>query len=249
MSSLLVPPPRDGRCARRTPRGSAVALALVVLAAACSAPPLAEEVELPAAAPAPLEVRRRLAFDDVVRVDVYEQPGLSTGPDGRRIDYEGNLDLPLLGPVFVVGLSISEARALLEERAARFVKRPSVAVTVVAYAPRLFYVLGEVQASGAYEISAPTTALQAVARAGGLTRLADREEVVVLRARDGKLSVHRFDAATPGADGHYAIEPGDLIFVRESGAGTFQQQIMPYLQGLAPPFTAAASLFLVADNT
>jgi protein involved in polysaccharide export with SLBB domain len=245
MSSLPVTPPPDTR--RGWLCAAAVALALAVLPA-CSAPPLAEKHVLPIPQPAPLEVRRHLAYDDVVRVEVYLHPGLSTSPEGRRIDYEGNLDLPLLGPIPLVGLTVSEARAQLEERAARFVQRPSVAVTVVAYAPRLFYVLGEVQASGAYELSGPTTALQAVARAGGLTRLADREEVVVLRERDGALAVHRFNAQTPDAAGHHPIEPGDLVFVRESGSGTFQQQILPYLQGLAPPFTAAASLFLVADR-
>jgi polysaccharide export outer membrane protein len=239
---MLRPPP-----SRPRPRPRGLAL-LGLLLAACSAPPLAEEVALSPERPVPHEVRRHLACDDVLRVEVFGHPELSTGELGRRVDFDGNLDLPLLGPVAVVGLTVTEARALLHARAEAFVKNASVALNVVEYAPRLFYVLGEVEATGAYELDGPTTALQALARAGGLTRLADAEEVVLLRVRDDRLSVHSFGAATPDPAGLFPVEANDLVFVRESGAGTFQQQIMPYLQGLAPPFTAAASLFLVADE-
>jgi len=231
--------------------GTALALLLNLLTgltAACSAPPLAEEALLPPERPLPHEVRKHLACDDVLRVDVFMHPELSTGELGRRIDFDGNLDLPLLGPVPLVGLTVNEARDALRARAEVYVKDAAVAVNVVEYAKRLFYVLGEVEETGAYELDAPTTALQALARAGGLTRVADDDEVVLLRVQGDRLLVHRFGAGTPDAAGLMPVEAGDLLFVRESGAGTFQEQIMPYLQGLAPPFTAAASMFLVVDD-
>jgi polysaccharide export outer membrane protein len=183
-----------------------------------------------------------------VRVEVFEHPELSSGEAGRRVDYEGNLDLPLLGAVPVVGMTVSEVRDAFQARADRFVKHAAVSVSVVAYAPRLFYVMGEVKAAGAFELRRGNTALQSIAVAGGLTELADREEIVVLRTRVGELHVHSFNAQTPDAAGLFAIEPGDVVFARESGSGTFQQQILPYLQGLAQPFSATVSLFLVAKR-
>ena len=39
-----------------------------------------------------------------------------------------------------------------------------------------------------------------------------------------------------------------MIFVRQSGAGTFRDQILPYIQGIAPPIAAIASLILVYDR-
>ncbi len=218
------------------------------LAAACSAPPLAESGPVEPAPDPPVEVRRRLAYHDLLRIDVYEHPELSSGELGRRIDYDGNVDLPLLGPVRVEGLTLAEAREALQQRADRYLKRASVAVSVMEYSPRLYYVMGEVQKSGPYEITRPTTALQALSHAGGLTKLADEEEIALLRVRDDELVVHLFNAGTPGASGFVPVEPNDLLFVRASGAGTFQDQIAPYLQGLAPPFAAAASLVLVADE-
>ena len=225
----------------------AAALA-TAFALACSAPPLVQEARLEPTTAPPVEVRRHLAFDDVLRVEFYAHRELSTGELGRRIDYDGNIDLPLIGPVQVLGLTLTETRALLEERARNFVKRPSVAVSVVSYSPRLYTVLGEVTSTGAYELKRPITALEAVASAGGLTRYADKDEVVLLRVRDETLTVHNFSVLTPDTLGMVHVEPGDLIFVREDGSGTFQQQIMPYLQGLAPPFAVAASLFLLADG-
>ena len=221
---------------------------LTVLAAACAAPPLAESGPVDPATPPPVEVRRRLTYHDLLRIDVYEHPELSSGELGRRVDYDGNVDLPLIGPVRVEGLTLTEARNALQERTDRYVKRASVAVSVIEYAPRLYYILGQVQETGAFEISRPTTALQALSLAGGLTKTADDEEVVLLRVRDRELVVHVFNAATPSAAGWLPVEPNDLLFVRESGAGTFQKQITPYIQGLSPPFAAAASLFLVADG-
>ena len=191
MSSASQDPPRVGRSSPGLAgRGLLLALALVLVAlAGCKAPPLAEEQEIPEAMPAAPDVRLRLAFDDVVRVEVFEHPELSSGELGRRIDYEGNLDLPLLGPTPLVGLTVSEARETLEARAASFVKHANVAVTVVSYAPRLFYVMGEVKAAGSFELRRPVNALQSLALAGGMTDLADREEVVVLRTVAGRLTV------------------------------------------------------------
>jgi protein involved in polysaccharide export with SLBB domain len=226
---------------------TAVGLCLA-LALGCSAPPLAEPAALAPDRPVPSEVRQRLVPDDVVLVQVYGHPELSTGELGRRVDYDGNLDLPLVGALPVVGRTVSEARALVQEALLRYVKEASVSIAVVEYAPRLFHVLGEVATSGAYELRGPTTALQALTKAGGLTRLADRDEIVLLRVVADELEVHSFSASTPDPRGLFPVQPGDLLFVRESGSGTFQQAMLPYLQGLAPPFAAAASLFLVADN-
>ena len=35
---------------------------------------------------------------------------------------------------------------------------------------------------------------------------------------------------------------------RQSGAGTFQDQIVPYIQGIAPPLAVLTSLILISDQ-
>jgi hypothetical protein len=44
------------------------------------------------------------------------------------------------------------------------------------------------------------------------------------------------------------VHPGDLLFARLSGAGTFRDQLLPIVQTLVPPITGLASLIVVADR-
>lgn len=237
------------------PRSSRTALRALVPAClvaawlqACTAPPLAEGGALDASHPPAPEVRRHLTYDDVLRIEVLGHPELSSGEPGRRVDHDGNVDLPLLGPVRVVGLTVEEARAALHGRAAEFLREPSIAVSVQSYAPRLFHVLGEVNQSGSYSLDRPTTALTALGRAGGLTQDADGEEVTLLRIEDDELVVRVFNAATPGPDGLLPIRPDDLVFVRADGTGTFRQQILPYIEGLSGPLAVAVSALAFSND-
>jgi len=59
--------------------------------------------------------------------------------------------------------------------------------------------------------------------------------------------VHVFDAATPDAGGLVAVRPDDFVFVRQSGAGSFREQILPYLQGVQPVLNSLVNLGLVAN--
>ena len=153
-----------------------------------------------------------------------------------------------MGPVPVSGLTLGQARAAIEGRATIYVRDPAVSVSVLEYAPRQFFVLGAVQTSGAYLLERPLSALQALSYGGGLRVGADHEGVALLRREDDRLEVRFFNAATPGPGGMVGVLPGDVIFVRQTGAGTFQDQVLPYLQGFAPPLSVIASLVLISDG-
>lgn len=222
--------------------------ALLTLVAACKAPPAAESGPIDPQLPPPVGLRDRLGPDDVLQVLIYGHPDLSSAEQGVRVDQDGNVDLPLLGPVPVGGLTIGQARAAIEERATTYVRDPAVSVSVLEYAPHQFFVLGAVQTSGAYLIERPLDALQALSYGGGLRAGADHEQVALLRREDDRLEVRFFNAASPGPDGMVGVLPGDVIFVRQSGAGTFQDQIVPYIQGIAPPLAVLTSLILISDQ-
>ena len=235
-----LPIPILGRMLRRA------ASLFVLVAAGCSAAPPAQPGLIPSAPASTL--RERLASDDILNVTVYGHLDLSSGRPGSRVDHDGNIDLPLIGPVQVVGLTVSEARDAIAARAARYVSEPRVSVSVLQYAPRMVYVLGTVRVSGGFELARPMTALQALSLGGGFASGADHEEIALLRRRGDELEVSFFNAATPGVDGMVAVEPGDVLFVRRSGAGSFREQILPYLQGLGGPLAALGSLILIADR-
>ena len=220
------------------------------LASGCSwaqAPPLAQGT-----------VESRIAEDpspgivlgpgDRVGVLVFLHPEHSTGPEGLRIDPEGRIDLPLVGPVALAGRTTEEARVHLVQELERFVRDPQVSLNVVELASRRVYVFGEMERPGPYPLDRPLTALQALSLAGGFRPGADRARVALLRGTRDGLQVYFFDGATPGTDGLVEVQPDDFLFVRLSGAGTFRDQILPIVQSIVPPITGLASVVVVADQ-
>jgi polysaccharide export outer membrane protein len=93
-----------------------------------------------------------------------------------------------------------------------------VTVTVKDYAIRSVNVTGQVMKAGAMIIPAEQrwTILDAIAYAGGFTRLADQRRIEFTRR--GKTRSFSFDELKKNSDPATAIyvEPGDLIHVQES---------------------------------
>lgn len=231
-------------------RRIAALLSVLALAGACRyfrPPPLAEG-NAPVRVAEASAARIVLAPGDRVSVVVFQHPDSSTPPQGLALDPEGRLDLPLVGPVELAGLTLPEARARLTQEFRRYLREPRVALNLLEAHGRRIYVFGEVDRPGPYPLDRPLTALQALSLAGGFRPGADRDQVALLRGARDALEVYFFDAATPGPDGLVAVQPDDFLFVRLSGAGTFRDQILPIVQSFVPPITGLASLIVVADR-
>lgn len=110
----------------------------------------------------------RLGPGDAVEIEMLGEPGspatASVGPDGK-IYYS------LLNGTFVWGLTLSEARDLLENNLAKYLRvKPEVALTLRTNSSNRVWILGSVQRPGVYALSAPLTVLEAIAEAGGAGR-------------------------------------------------------------------------------
>jgi polysaccharide biosynthesis/export protein len=135
----------------------------------------------PAITVTPLVVNSKLN-DLVYSVDArYGQGGLARN---ARVTPEGTIALPVLGSVFVQGLSLSELQQELNERYREHVEGIQVIPVLIQRAPRFVYVLGEVRAPGRYELTGPTTAMQAISMAGSWNVGAYLKHVVVFRRGD-----------------------------------------------------------------
>jgi polysaccharide export outer membrane protein len=187
-----------------------------------------------------------LGPQDLVRVGVYGHDALGTA--GTRVDVEGNLSLPLVGPVRVAGLSVSEARAAITAAYTEFVQQPRIDVSIVEPRSRRVYVLGEVAKPGAVELDRPLNVTQALALAGGFTARADRSEIVLLRGTPEALEVEVFDSEGPSERGFLALRGDDIVFVSRSNAGKFADEILPYLQGISSSLSSLATVVLIEDR-
>ncbi|HUG36092.1 MAG TPA: polysaccharide biosynthesis/export family protein [Candidatus Limnocylindrales bacterium] len=203
--------------------------------------------------PEPREVELTLGAHDVLRVGVYGHPELSALPyantaSGTRVDRDGNLSLPLVGPVAVGGRTMTEAREAITAAFARYIREPKIDVSVVEYAARRFYLYGEVREPGAYVLDRPLSLYQGLALGKGFTPHAKRGQIILLRGDAERFEVHVFDGERMSPEGMIALLPDDLVFVRRSRAGKFSEEILPILQGISSSLTSVATLFLIDDQ-
>jgi polysaccharide export outer membrane protein len=138
-----------------------------------------------------------------------------------RIGKDGNISLPLVGSVNVVGNTVEKATTAIRGLLAKdYLVNPRVTLTVVEFAKRRFTVLGQVQHSGTYDMPPDDSVslLQAIATAGGYTRIGDASKITVQRTVGTESKVFKLDAdaiARSKTEKNFDILPDDVIVVGE----------------------------------
>jgi len=108
----------------------------------------------------------RVGPRDLLEISVEQDPSLNTT---ERIGADGRLPLPLLGPVYVNGLTPLEIQKKLQTMLAeKYITNPTVSVLVREYESEVVLVFGEVKSPGRIPATANMTLLQAISAAGGL---------------------------------------------------------------------------------
>lgn len=128
---------------------------------------------------------------------------------------DGTISLPLIGPVPALGLSLNEIQQEVEARyRLKGLGGITVTPTLTERAPRFIYVVGEVEMGDRFELTGPTTAMQAIALAGGFEQGGNLRQVIVFR-RDANwnLVATRLDLA--GALFGRRPHPSDEIWLRD----------------------------------
>jgi protein involved in polysaccharide export with SLBB domain len=161
-----------------------------------------------------------LSPNDQVAVEVFGEDDLRTN---GRLNPEGNLSVPLLGSIHLAGLTLTQAASKLTELYGRdYLVNPRVNVMLLNFARRRFSILGQVSRPGSYEMpdSSPggIDLLEAVAMAGGYTRIAAPERITVRRQNASGDQIFKVNAKrfTKGSGGGFLVKPGDTITVGES---------------------------------
>lgn len=160
-----------------------------------------------------------LVPNDVVEIKVFQEDDLEAK---LRISPKGTVTFPLIGVVAIGGRTPQDAAALIRAALAKdYLVNPQVTVTVMDYGKRRFTVLGQVQKPGSYDIPEreKITLLDAIAMAGGYTRIADPGKVTLRRKVGAEEGVLRLNAKTMARDDRVApveIKPGDIITIGES---------------------------------
>lgn len=128
---------------------------------------------------------------------------------------DGTIQLPGIGSVPAVGLTLKEIGR--EVKARYRLRQGGIEVTPILLqrAQRFIYVSGSVNQGGRFELTGPTTAIQALALAQGITIGANARQIVVLRRdQDWRLTATKIDlnGALLGKQPY----PSDEIWLRDS---------------------------------
>ena len=147
----------------------------------------------------------RLGPEDNLNIIVYGEDSLS---GEYTVSDTGNLDLPLIGNITVMGCNIDEAEAKIREKyAAGYLVNPSISTEIKSYKP--FYITGEVQRPGHFDYVTDMTIIKAVALAGGFTYRADKKNVEVLKNHYSTGPIYKSSKVED------PVHPGDVIIIKE----------------------------------
>lgn len=115
---------------------------------------------------------------DVLKIDVWHQPDFSglysVHPDGK-------VTMPLIGDVQAGGKTPAVIEKTIKDALAKYMKEPLVTVTVQQVLSKKYYMDGEVNHPGEFELISKTTVLEAISKAGGLGPFANQRKIYVLR--------------------------------------------------------------------
>lgn len=162
--------------------------------------------------PMPPVVSRDYVFipSDLLRIQVFQEEDLT-----REVSVSQNhtISLPLIGVINVKGKTIRDLEMSVTTLYDKdFLVNPQVSVIVLRYAERAVSVLGSVNNPGpvAFPQERGLNLLEAVARANGFSRLADRRRVQLIRTLDDG-STETYVINADRLIGQGATQPPNLV--------------------------------------
>ena len=156
---------------------------------------------------------------DLIKIQVFQEPELDRE---LRVSQDQTIALPLIGVVNVKDRTVRETELLVTELYQRdYLVNPQINITVAEYSQRTINVLGQVNSPGSVVIPPEKNInlLDAIARSGGFTRLANRNKVSLTRTKpDGQTVNFVVDAdqlVSGDTNNRTPVQDGDVIFVPE----------------------------------
>ena len=218
---------------------------------------------------APLTIRNTPLFEDpkiqpndilVVTLQTIEQvptntpistssTGVFNPLNGFLVNKDGEVELSLIGKIKVGGLTTSEARDAVREKAKDFYKNPVVNLRIANFD---ITVLGEVARPSVYTFpSEKVSILEALGTAGDLTIFGKRNTVLLLRKQSDSMLVARYDLNSSSIlqSPYYYLNQRDVIYVEPNKAKiTASDTRFTRNLSIISSFISIASLLLVFRN-
>lgn len=171
--------------------------------------------------------------------------------NGYTVDFEGNIDMPVLGTINVAGRNVDEIKSLVEAELNNYFKEFAVFVNVQLAGVR-FSIVGDVSMPGKYVIyQNQVNIFEALAQAGDITMVGDRKDVQIIRqTSEGVITVNLdLTESQVLTNPYFFIQPNDIINVKplkvkSVGIGTTGFQTIASVLGVL----ASTATLIIAIN-
>jgi polysaccharide export outer membrane protein len=137
----------------------------------------------------------------------------ATAPTGYLVNEAGDITVPFLGAVPVMGLTRIQAAQLLRDKLKKEITDPIVEVRFLNHK---FTVLGEVGRPGPQPIiNDRVTIIDAIGGAGDLTINGKRDNIMIIRDNNGKKEIGHLNLNEGNifSSPYYFIRPDDIVYV------------------------------------
>jgi polysaccharide export outer membrane protein len=149
-------------------------------------------------------------------------PMAARSGEGYLVDKSGEVNFPVLGKIKLAGLTKEEAAETLTNEIKKSVKNPTVNVRFLNFK---ITVIGEVNRPATFTV--PTekiTVLEALGLAGDMTAFGKRENVLIIREKDGVRSAIRVDFTNRDLlnSQYFYLQQNDVVYVEPVKAKVLQ---------------------------
>ncbi|QIL75342.1 polysaccharide biosynthesis/export family protein [Hymenobacter sp. HDW8] len=162
-------------------------------------------------------------------------------PDGYLVDKAGNINFPVLGRVKLAGLTKEQATEKMTSEIKNHVKNPIINIRFLNFK---ITVVGEVNRPATFTI--PTeriSIIEALGMAGDMTSYGKRENVLIIREKNGERRATRVNLASKDIlnSPDFYLQQNDIVYVEPIKAKALQGGASSFY---TPLITSAISIIL-----
>jgi polysaccharide export outer membrane protein len=166
---------------------------------------------------APTQDNYVLGPGDTIDIVIYGEADLSRSV---TVKPDGAVSLALLGEVKAAGKTTKQFADELVRLYKKYLKQPSITVTVREFRVDRIYILGQVSRPGEYQLRLATGIMELLASAGGPTNRADLAKVVVIRGKTEAMQLNLLEAFATNRNPDVKLLAGDVLFIPETDRRT-----------------------------